>query len=130
LAILILTPFSAYVSREMIPSGSDFLAALGTGVAWTLAAMSIGWSVAALLGLERNDRFTFLIEFSARNIAMTFIVAAGSLGRLDLALFAVAYSMTGFPLVIVLSILRGRRKRRKEESAAGFGLEGREAPAD
>jgi BASS family bile acid:Na+ symporter len=130
LAILILTPFSAYASREMIPSGSDFLAALGTGVVWTLAAMSIGWSVASLLGLGRNDRFTFLIEFSARNIAMTFIVAAGSLGRLDLALFAVAYSMTGFPMVIVLSILRGRRKRRKEQSAAGFGLESREAPAD
>lgn len=130
LAILILTPFSAYMSRDMIPSGSEFLTALGTGLVWTLAAMSIGWSVAALLGLERNDRFTFLIEFSARNIAMTFIVAAGSLGRIDLALFAVAYSMTGFPLVIVLSILRGRRQSHREPSAAGIALDPGEAPVD
>ena len=130
LAILVLTPFSAYMSRDMIPSGSDFLTALGAGLIWTLAAMTIGVSVAALLGLERNDRFTFLIEFSARNIAMTFIVAAGSLGRIDLALFAVAYSMTGFPLIIMLSILRGRRQRDKEPHDARVRFEGRETPAD
>ncbi len=111
IAILILTPIGAIGNQEMLPSGAEFTSALGAAVAWTFAAMLIGWSVATLLRLEHNDRFTFLIEFSARNIAMTFIVAVGSLGRLDLGLFAAAYSITGFPLVIVLSILRGRRVR-------------------
>lgn len=111
IAILILTPFGAIVNRDMLPSGAEFLPALGAGLAWTFAAMAIGWSIGALLRLDSDDRFTFLIEFSARNVAMTFIVAIGSLGRLDLALFAAAYSITGFPVVIVLSILRGRRRR-------------------
>ncbi len=111
IAILILTPLGAIGNQDMLPSGAEFLNALGAAVAWTCAAMPIGWSVGALLGLERGDRFTFLIEFSARNVAMTFIVAAGSLGRIDLGLFAAAYSMTGFPLIIVISILRGRRVR-------------------
>ncbi len=71
--------------------------------------MLIGWSMGTLLRLDRDERFTFLIEFSARNIAMTVIVALGSLGRLDLGLFAAAYSMTRFPAVILFSILRGRR---------------------
>jgi BASS family bile acid:Na+ symporter len=130
LAILVLTPFSAYMSRDMIPPGSEFLTALGIGLVWTLAAISIGWGVATLLGLENNDRFTFLIEFSARNIAMTFIVAAGSLGRIDLALFAVAYSMTGFPLVIMLSIYRGRRQRAQESAASEVRFESGEIPSD
>jgi predicted Na+-dependent transporter len=102
----------------MLPSGTDFLIALGASLAWTFAAMPIGWYVGALLRLDHNDRFTLLIEFSARNIAMTFIVAVGSLGRLDLGLFAAAYSMTGFPLIIILSILRGRRVRARAESGA------------
>ena len=38
-----------------------------------------------------------------------FIVAISVLGRLDLGLFGGAYAMSGFPLVILLSVLRGRR---------------------
>ena len=109
MAILCLTPFSAYSNRDMLPSGGEFVAAPSASLAWTAAAMLIGWSMGTLLRLDRDERFTFLIEFSARNIAMTVIVALGSLGRLDLGLFAAAYSMTGFPAVILLSILRGRR---------------------
>jgi BASS family bile acid:Na+ symporter len=116
-AILILTPISAIGNQDMLPSGAEFVSALGAALTWTFAAMPIGWGVAALLRLESDDRFTFLIEFSARNIAMTFIVAVGTLGRLDLGLFAAAYSMTGFPLIIVLSILRGRRVQAKDETA-------------
>ncbi len=110
-AILLLTPFSAYSNRDMLPSGSEFIVALGASLAWTAAALLIGWGMGTLLRLDRDERFTFMIEFSARNIAMTFIVALGSLGRLDLGLFAAAYSMTGFPAVILLSIVRGRRVR-------------------
>ena len=123
IAILILTPFGAIGNQDMLPSGAEFLSALGAGLAWACVAMPIGWSVAALLGLDRDDRFTLLIEFSARNIAMTFIVAAGALGRLDLALFAAAYSMTGFPLVIVLSILRGRQIRAQDAVVASGEVE-------
>ena len=77
-------------------------------IVWTVAAMAIGWGLATLLDLSADDRFTFLIEFSARNIALAFIVAVSSLGRLDLALFSGAYAMTGFPMAIGLAVLRGR----------------------
>jgi BASS family bile acid:Na+ symporter len=110
-AVLCLTPLSAMSSQDMLPSGSDFLVALMASFVWTVAAMLIGWGVASLLRLDPDERFTFVVEFSARNIAMTFIVAVGSLGRLDLGLFAGAYSIVGYPSVILLSILRGRRTR-------------------
>lgn len=118
LAILVLTPLSAMSNQDLLPSGAELVTAVAAGLAWTCAAAPIGWCVAALLGLERDDRFTFLVEFSARNIAMTFIVAVGSLGRLDLGLFAGAYSITGFPLVILISILRGRRVQKRDEETS------------
>ena len=116
-AVLVLTALGAVANPDAFPSGVDFGRAMLAAGVWTVCAMGIGWGLSALLGLSRNDQFTFLIEFSARNLALTFIIAVGSLGRLDLALFTAAYSMTGFPLVIVLSILRGRRVRVQSAEA-------------
>jgi BASS family bile acid:Na+ symporter len=107
IAIVALTALGAASGEMNLPPGGEFAAASAAAVAWTLAAMAIGWGLATLLGLDANDRFTFLVEFSARNIALAFIVAVGSLGRLDLAFFAGAYAVTGFPLVIGLAVLRG-----------------------
>jgi BASS family bile acid:Na+ symporter len=107
-AIVVLTALGALSGEMNLPLGGELVAAAVAALAWTLAAMGIGWGVATLLGLDANDRFTLLIEFSARNIALAFIVAVGSLGRLDLALFGGAYAVTGFPLVIGLALLRGR----------------------
>ena len=88
-----------------------------------IAAMAIGWVAALLLDLDADDRFTFLIEFSARNIALAFIIATASLGRLDLALFTGAYSMTGFPLVMAAAALRGRLTGTPAVLAPRDGLE-------
>lgn len=77
---------------------------------WTLAAMAIGWAVAAILGLGAADRFTFLIEFSTRNVAVAAIVAMSGLQRLDLALFSAAYIMLGYPLAF--GAVAWRRMRR------------------
>jgi len=107
-AIVALTALGAASGEMNLPLGDEFAAAAVASAIWTLAAMAIGWGLATLLGLDANDRITFLIEFSARNIALAFIVAVGSLGRLDLAFFAGAYAVAGFPLVIGLALLRGR----------------------
>jgi BASS family bile acid:Na+ symporter len=109
LAIVGLTALGASRGDMNLPAGAEFAAAAAAALAWTLAAMAIGWGVAAALRLDANDRFTLLVEFSARNVALAFLVALGSLGRLDLALFAGTYAATGFPLVIALAVLRGRR---------------------
>ncbi|MGH7820221.1 MAG: bile acid:sodium symporter family protein [Candidatus Binatia bacterium] len=107
--ILALTALGAVSGGESLPSGAELAWAAVAALAWTLVAMAIGWSVASLLGLDESDRFTFLIEFSARNVALAVVVALSSFGRLDLALFSGVYAMTGFPLVIGLSVLRGWR---------------------
>jgi BASS family bile acid:Na+ symporter len=107
-SIVALTALGAASGGMNVPAGGDLAAAGAAALVWTVGAMGIGWGVGTLLGLDANDRFTLLIEFSARNIALAFIVAVASLGRLDLALFAGAYAVTGFPLVIGLSVLRGR----------------------
>lgn len=86
----------------------DASVGLLAGGVWTLCAMAIGYGVATLLGQRGGDRFTFLIEFSARNIAVATIVAMSGLGRLDLTLFSGAYLAVGYPLCGVAVLLRRR----------------------
>jgi BASS family bile acid:Na+ symporter len=76
---------------------------------WTLGAMALGWSVGLALGLPAGDRFTCLIEFSTRNVAVAAIVALSGLQRLDLALFIGAYVMLGYPLAFAAVAWRRRR---------------------
>jgi BASS family bile acid:Na+ symporter len=111
-AIIALTVLSAAGGETQLPSGGDLTRGLLAGSFWTLCAMAIGFGLAVLLDLDADDRFTFVVEFSARNIALAFIVAVSSLGRLDLGFFSGAYAMTGFPAVLAISALRGRWKKR------------------
>lgn len=110
-AVILLTFASASGSESALPSGGEFGRALLAGALWTIAAMGIGFGLATLLHLDEDGRFTFVIEFSARNIALAFIVAVSSLGRLDLGFFSGAYAVTGFPAAIAVAVLRGRRRR-------------------
>jgi BASS family bile acid:Na+ symporter len=88
---------------------ADAEAGLLAAAVWTLAAMAIGWAVAAALRLDAADRFTLLIEFSTRNVAVAAIVAISSLKRLDLALFSAAYVALGYPLIFAAVAWRRRR---------------------
>ncbi len=89
------------------------LAAVAAGV-WTLLAAGIGWGVGTLMRLPPDDRFTFVIEFSARNIAVTAIVAMSGLDRIDLTLFSGLYGAVGYPMVIAGVLLRRRLIARRE----------------
>ena len=57
---------------------------------------------------------TFMIEFSARNIAVTAIVAMSGLDRIDLALFSGLYAAVGYPLVFSAVVIRRRHLARKD----------------
>lgn len=76
---------------------------------WTLGAMALGWGVALALGLPDADRFTCLIEFSTRNVAVAAIVALSGLQRLDLVLFTAGYLALGYPLAFAAVAWRRRR---------------------
>ncbi len=93
------------------------IAAVGAAI-WTVLAAALGWGTATLMRLPPDDRFTFLIEFSARNIAVTAIVAMSGLDRLDLTLFSGLYGAVGYPIVFVAVLLRRRHVLRHERAAA------------
>ncbi len=88
----------------------DAEAGLAAAAVWTALAMALGWSVAAALRLPPSDRFTFLVEFSARNIAVATIVALSGLSRLDLTFFSGAYGTVGYPMVVAAVLWRRRRR--------------------
>ncbi|MEE8312086.1 MAG: bile acid:sodium symporter [Candidatus Binatia bacterium] len=82
----------------------DTLDALWVGLAWTAMAMILGYTVAVVAGLEAVDRFTMAIEFSVKNVGLAAIVAISALGRPELAVFAGAYVLTGYPLAVLASL--------------------------
>jgi BASS family bile acid:Na+ symporter len=82
---------------------------LGAAV-WTLSAMALGWGVGTALRLSSVDRFTLLIEFGARNVAIATIVAIAALERLDLSLFSAAYLAGGYPICLRAALWRRRRR--------------------
>lgn len=106
--VLVLTALSALSNENSLPGGDEFIRAAGAALLWTAFAMALGWGMGSLLALGRDQRFTLLIEFSARNLALTIIIAVAALGRLDLGLFAAVYGTTGFVGVLLVAVLRGR----------------------
>lgn len=70
-------------SQARYTTGVDPLGQVPSGGAChrTLGAMALGWAVAFALGLPDADRFTCLIEFSTRNVAVAATVALSGLQR-------------------------------------------------
>jgi BASS family bile acid:Na+ symporter len=97
-----------FAEDDQVDYTGSGLAFVGAGV-WTLSAMIIGWGLGHLLGLDERDRFTFLIEFSARNVAVAAIVAMSGLGRLDFTLFSGIYAAVGYPMAAMVVLWRRRR---------------------
>jgi BASS family bile acid:Na+ symporter len=87
---------------------ADVRIGLEAAALWTVSAGAIGWGLATVLRLPPADRFTFLIEFSARNMAVASMVALAGLDRLDLTFFSVAYVIVGYPMIGAATWVRRR----------------------
>jgi BASS family bile acid:Na+ symporter len=109
--IAIATPFidTAEVGKLSLTDAPIAVVAAGM---LALFAMGLGWGVARALDLPPDDRFTFLLAFTTRNIAVAAIVALSGLGRLDLALFSGAHWVTAYPLAAVAALARRWRTTR------------------
>ena len=107
-AIALLVGLAVAFGEESDLSFRDVEVGLLGGGLWTLSAMAIGWSVAAALRLPSDDRFTLMIEFAARNVAVATIVAISGLKRMDLSLFSAAYLAVGYPLCALAVVWRRR----------------------
>jgi BASS family bile acid:Na+ symporter len=110
-AIALLVSLAIAFGEQGDLSVRDAEAGLLGGVAWTLCAMALGWGVGAALRASPDDRFTLLIEFGARNVAVATIVAISGLQRADLGLFSAAYLATGYPLCALAVAWRRWRRR-------------------
>jgi len=108
LTFLIFIAMSIAFSDERAVDVEALRGGLLAAALWTVAAGAIGWGLAALLRLPHGDRFTFMIEFGARNMAVATMVALTGLGRLDLTLFSVAYVIVGYPMIGLVTLLRRR----------------------
>jgi len=109
--IAIATPFIDTAEMGNL-SLTDAPIAVLASVVLALAAMGLGWGVARALDLPPDDRFTFLIAFTTRNIAVAAIVALSGLGRLDLALFSGIHWVTAYPLAASAALARRWRRPR------------------
>jgi len=83
---------------------ADVTHGLIAALIWTLMAMGLGWGLARVAGLNRDDAFTFLIEFSVKNVGFAAIVALAVLNRPDLAVFFGSYVLIGYPLAALFAM--------------------------
>ena len=115
-AVLFVSQNEAVTSEigEGLEGGTTAMLAAGV---WTVTAMALGWGIARLLRLEAADRFTFLIEFSTRNITVATLVALSGLGRIDLTLFSAVYATVGYPIAALAVTLRRVRLARAARGA-------------
>jgi bile acid:Na+ symporter, BASS family len=89
----------------------DFVDGLGTTVplaaAFVVSSFGAGWMTAALVTRDGRDRFTLAAEFGSRNVGIAMAIAVTLLGRVEFAAFAVTYSLTEIPLMLIaISLFR------------------------
>ena len=69
-----------------------------------------------LAALNREDCFTLISEFAARNLAMAAVIGIMVLGRVEFVLFATLFFLVQLPIVLV-----GAVAVRSSERAAAPG---------
>jgi BASS family bile acid:Na+ symporter len=93
-------------SQASALSFADARAGLVAAIAWALAALGLGYSVARALALPADDRFALALAFTTRNVAVAAIVAMSGLGRLDLALWSGLHWVTAYPIAAAAALAR------------------------
>jgi BASS family bile acid:Na+ symporter len=91
-------------------------------VLYSAGAMAAGWGLGLVMGLSPDDRFTLLLELTARNLAITTMVGVMVLDRPDFVLFATLFLLTQLPLVALAIALRGRWRRARDRGRRGLGM--------
>jgi bile acid:Na+ symporter, BASS family len=103
LAFVILIGLVIYKERANIPV--DFLDTAFASVAFTIITMILGFAAGWIMGLSASDRFTLLIEFAVRNLAIATAISVGIFHDLGFAVFATVYFLVQVPIVIAAIFL-------------------------
>jgi BASS family bile acid:Na+ symporter len=75
-------------------------------VLFTLLAMTAGAVTGWGLGLKPHDRFAFMVEYPARNLAIATVVGVALLGHTEFVVFAAAFFIIQVPLLMTAVFLR------------------------
>jgi len=111
LAVGIILGAILYARRSELAGGLPETAAAALG--FILLAMGAGWSLGWLAGLDGRDRFTLLLEFSVRNVALVALIGVSVLGRPELVLFAAVFLLLELPIALGLCWIYARLLSRE-----------------
>jgi BASS family bile acid:Na+ symporter len=111
LVVLLLAAQHAVVAREM------WLVIL-LALLFSVGAMAIGWVVGHVLGCSADDRFTLVLECTARNLAIAAVVGVAVLGSVDFVFFATVVFLVQVVLVLALVAVRSRLRHASRFGAA------------
>ncbi len=92
-------------SASMIDS--DLIAGGAAATTLVAAGMMAGWSIGRLLRASQDDRFTLLVEFAVRNLAIAMVIEVSLLGHPDFVAFG-ALALLGQALLLG-GVIRLRR---------------------
>lgn len=107
LGLAVLVGAILYAERANLASGLGPM--VTAALAFSVTAMLTGWGLGWLIGLNRNDRFTLLLEFGVRNLALVALIGITVFGRVEFVLFATLFLVVEMPIVLLLAGLHGRR---------------------
>jgi BASS family bile acid:Na+ symporter len=111
LALALLVALILLDQRQLLLATSAQLTLIA--VLYSVGAMAAGWGLGLVMRLSAADRFTLLLEFTARNLAITTIVGILVLDRPDFVLFATLFLLTQLPLIALAIVIRGYWCRAK-----------------
>lgn len=96
-----------YAQRADLASGLGPMVTVA--LVFSITAMLTGWVLGWLVGLNRRDRFTLLLEFGVRNLALVALIGITVFGRVEMVLFPTLFLVVEMPIVLLLAGLHGRR---------------------
>lgn len=100
-SILALALIILFVIREQADSLASHFEELALSASiYTLLTMAAGWGVGTGLKANIADRFTLMVEFSVRNLAIVTVVGATLLGNTELVVFAAAFFLIQAPFML------------------------------
>ena len=105
LLVLVVTTMLAIDQRAAIVDA--LRSAAGLSAVLTIVLMAAGLATGRLARLPLADGKAFLMEFSARNIAVALVVAVATMRRRDYAVFIIAYFVVQMLVTtVVIALVR------------------------
>lgn len=100
IAIVLLISLILFEQRQNL--SSDMWQVVTSALLFSGLVMSVGWGTGVLAKMTYTDRFTCLIEFGVRNLAITTIIGIMVFEQSSFALFAAVFFITQLVLVLIL----------------------------